>query len=805
MSIPRTRWRTAALALLIALLTIGLFALAWRAETFLLFHSLVELASIVVAVAIFSIGWSTRRIAGHSFLLVLAVAMLFVGLIDLLHTLSFKGMQVFPWDDANLPTQFWVAARYLESLSFVAAALVLVRKRTVTGGSLLLVYTVVTTALVVSIVPLRIFPDSLLDPGGLTPFKIYSEFVVIVLLAWAGGLIWQQRAILDSRVASLLLLTLALKISSEIFFTLYGTEVAGPLNVMGHILKAFATATLYLALVQASVTAPFQTLFRGLHASQEWMRVTLTSIGDAVIACDTGGYITFVNTVAERLCGWPADEAIGQPLQRVFNVIDEQTGETGEDIIGRVLRDGTIVEEIDHSTLITRDQTHRPIEESAAPIRKEDGSVSGVVLVFRDVTAKRLAEAALQAHAQRMQLLSATTAQLLETDDPQSMIEELARKVMQVLDCHAFINFLVDQQAGLLRLHACTGILPEDAASIEVLDYGVSVSGNVAVERRPMIAEFVQQSADERVKLKQKFGFRAYACHPLLSTGGKLLGTLAFGTRTRDQFSVEDLTLMRTVTDHIAIAIERMQSAREREAVLQQMNTFIHMISHDLRVPLSVVHGHADHLADLPSLADDIQLVTSVQAITRNVKRIDVMIEDLVEVARVEGGQLQLTLQPLSLPQYLKDLLMQYNRVLCLERIHLQVHDACAPVMADEDRLARIIINLLTNAQKYSEPDTPITITVRQQDKSLVVAVTDQGYGVHPDDIPELFNRFFRARGVRKADGIGLGLYITKRLVEALGGRIWVESELDLGSTFAFTLPCVPAQSACVNVHKFQE
>jgi PAS domain S-box-containing protein len=132
-----------------------------------------------------------------------------------------------------------------------------------------------------------------------------------------------------------------------------------------------------------------------LRKNREWLRVTLTSIGDAVMAADATGKITFLNPVAVALTGWPLEDALGLPIQRVFRIVNEKTQQPGEDIVGRVLREGHIFELANHTALITRDGQQIPIEDSAAPIRDGAGNIAGVVLVFHEVTEKRRAEEAL--------------------------------------------------------------------------------------------------------------------------------------------------------------------------------------------------------------------------------------------------------------------------------------------------------------------------------------------------------------------------------------------------------------------------
>jgi NtrC-family two-component system sensor histidine kinase KinB len=222
---------------------------------------------------------------------------------------------------------------------------------------------------------------------------------------------------------------------------------------------------------------------------------------------------------------------------------------------------------------------------------------------------------------------------------------------------------------------------------------------------------------------------------------------------------------------------------------LQEQQLLLHLVSHDLRTPLSVIGGYTSVIADkVKELSIDGDIITSLNAIQRGVKRMTTMIEDLTEMARVEGGQLQLKREPVELATYLQDFLQRSATVFDMARIHLDIATELPPVLADYDRLDRILSNLLSNALKYSDPGTPVQIRVCVQDGEIVVSVTDHGRGIPPDDVSHLFQRFYRAKGERRAEGIGLGLYITKTLVEAHDGRIWVESEVGKGSTFYVAL-----------------
>ncbi len=178
-----------------------------------------------------------------------------------------------------------------------------------------------------------------------------------------------------------------------------------------------------------------------------------------------------------------------------------------------------------------------------------------------------------QSH-QRLELLAEVAGRLLVSENPQSLVEELCTKVMSFLDCQAFFNFLTDEEKKSLHLNACFGIPPKAALETEWLDLGVAVCGCVAQQGQRIIAHHIQTGNDPRTTLVKSFGIQAYACHPLLTTGGKVIGTLSFGSKTRETFSDDDLSLMKAVADQVAIAMERirlLESERRQRQALEEL------------------------------------------------------------------------------------------------------------------------------------------------------------------------------------------------------------------------------------------
>ena len=307
-----------------------------------------------------------------------------------------------------------------------------------------------------------------------------------------------------------------------------------------------------------------------LRRSEQRFATTLASIGDAVIATDIDGKITFMNNVAEALTGWNLQEAKMQPVKSVFRILNEYTKAEVDDPIARVLEKGVVVGLANHTILVRKDGTEIPIDDSSAPIRDRDGNITGVVLVFRDITERKRAEEQLWRNNERLEIISYTASRLLESKTPRRIVRDLCLKVMKFLDCHVFFNYLIDEREKRLHLNAWGGIEEDKAREIEWLDYGEAVCGLVAQQGCRIVVESIQETIDSRTELVRSFGVQAYVCHPLLEQG-KVIGTLSFGSKSRGSFSEEDLGMMKAVVEQVAVATARI---RAEEALRESEERF---------------------------------------------------------------------------------------------------------------------------------------------------------------------------------------------------------------------------------------
>ncbi len=382
------------LDLVLGVLVLG-GVLLTRTYNYLLFHIAAEVFSIAIFTAVFIITWNTRRFSNHSFFLLLGVSSLFVGLLDLLHTIAFKGMNIFVGYDANLPTQLWIAARYWQSASFLIATLNVTRQRR--SETVVIGYILATALVLLSIFYWDIFPVCYIEGVGLTPFKIASEYIISGILLFAVAQLWRQRQQFDSAVLRLLIASALVTVASEMAFTLY-VDVYGLFNLLGHVLKIIAVTLIYKVTVDSTLDKPYNTIFRELKQSEARFKsyFELPLIGIA-ISSPTHTWIE----VNERLCA-----ILGYSRQELETLTWVQLTHP-EDLNADLTQFNRVLAgEIDGYSLDKR-FVHKDghiiwISLAVRCVRHADGKVNYFVAVFDDISERKQAEHAL--HEQQVNL-----------------------------------------------------------------------------------------------------------------------------------------------------------------------------------------------------------------------------------------------------------------------------------------------------------------------------------------------------------------------------------------------------------------
>ena len=248
------------------LLLIGLYL----AETnnYLLFHTLAELASIIIAGSVFLLAWNCRCFTNDGYLLFLGIGYLFIGGLDLLHTFTYKGMNIFQGDTANISIQLWVSARYIESFTLLAIPVIVMSKYRIPPEFFFILYLTIFIVDVLAIFWLNIFPICFIEGEGLTYFKITSEFIICSIFSSALFYMYKKQAYFNMQMLSWLRLSIFFAIAGELFFTLY-KDLYGIPSFLGHYCKLLSYYFIYKAIIETTLFQPFDSLFRGLNREIE--------------------------------------------------------------------------------------------------------------------------------------------------------------------------------------------------------------------------------------------------------------------------------------------------------------------------------------------------------------------------------------------------------------------------------------------------------------------------------------------------------------------------------------------------------
>lgn len=253
-------------ALLILLSFVILYIISQK--NYLIFHTFAELYSIIIGVGIFFIAYNTQAYAPNKYLLFIGVSYLFVSFIDILHTLAYKGMNIFKdYDDNNLPPQLWLVARYLEAIALLIAPYFL-RVKAFYFKTVTLIYVVLILFLLMTIFYWQVFPTAFVTGKGLTDFKIYSEYIIIAILTIAIIALYKHKSYFETKVFRCLVLSICATIATELCFTKYG-HLYGIENFIGHLFKIIGFYFMYVALIQSNLKTPFDNIFRELKISKD--------------------------------------------------------------------------------------------------------------------------------------------------------------------------------------------------------------------------------------------------------------------------------------------------------------------------------------------------------------------------------------------------------------------------------------------------------------------------------------------------------------------------------------------------------
>jgi PAS domain S-box-containing protein len=501
-----------------------------------------------------------------------------------------------------------------------------------------------------------------------------------------------------------------------------------------------------------------------LAKSEKWFSTTLASIGDAVIATDMNGGVTFLNSVAQSLTGWNQAEATGKSMDLVFDIVNKETRRPVENPVKKVFREGKVVGLADHTLLLSKDGKEFDIEDSAAPILTDSREGLGVVLVFRDITEKKLADAETERQKELLQLI----------------LESIADGVVVADSNGKFLlfNAAAEQVLGI----GATDTTPDQWSD----RYGSYLPDGVTLYP-PNDLPLVRAMRGETVDAVELFIRNAKVPDGRLIriTGGPLKG--ADGALQGGVVVFHDITLQKRAQEVLVQAKEQAVRASKFK------DQFLSTMSHELRTPLNAVLGFSDLLADERYGPLNDRQQRYVTHIHTGGKHLLKLISDILDLSKIEAGRMELSREDVTVASAFSEVisalypLAEKKSQALLQQVEPNLH-----VHADAMRFKQVLMNLAGNAIKFTPEGGRIELAARQVDDQIRVEVRDNGPGIPPEQQQRIFEAFFRLTETGSAtEGTGLGLAITSRLVELHGGKLGIESQPGEGTCFYFALPLV--------------
>jgi len=524
------------------------------------------------------------------------------------------------------------------------------------------------------------------------------------------------------------------------------------------------------------------------ESKQAILAAIVESSDDAIISKNLNGIIVSWNAGAERIFGYKEEEVVGKSI----TILIPPSRLQEEELIIKQIRAG---KKVDHFETIRLAKSGKeiPISITVSPVKDNYGNIVGASKIARDITGQVEAQQAIKKNAQNLELLNSIGKVILENLDVNSLLQRVtdATTIITGASVGAFFYNTTDLDGEPSVLYTLSG-----AAQLSFEAFGMPKKTSIL--RKTFSESKVIRLDDlttdpEYGQLAPHFGMPggdlkvvSYLAVPVISTAGDVIGALIFGHPNAGMFKAEHEDIIGSIAAQAAIALENSKLFEEVKALSSKKDEFIALASHELKTPLTTIKGFLQILA---KKSQNTVGKMFVEKTLHQVERLNALISDLLDVSKIEAGKLQFHLEPLILVQLLKDVMETFPYTNKSHQIVFEEPEEKFIVLGDRQRLEQVVINLLTNAIKYSPKANKVYVGIERKGDLVAVKIKDEGIGLKREHLIKIFNRFYRAEGVGNVSGLGIGLYLSKEIIDRHNGTILVNSEYGKGSEFMFSLP----------------
>ena len=745
-------------------LVIVLLLLATSRVNYLLYHTLAEFFSIAVAWGLFTVSWNTKDISDNKALVFIGTAFLFIGALDMVHTLSYKGMGILGLETgANLATQLWIAARFVESGTLLAFPFLLYKP--VKEYKVFTIYSALSLLIMLSIFQWEVFPVCYVEGEGLTVFKKSSEYVICTILLLAAFFLHQKRKIAGEAIYTFMTISIALTILSETAFIFY-VDVYGLSNMVGHLFKIGSFYCVYLAFIRSGLQDPYAVLFTKLQKREKMYRSVVEGQSRLICRFRPDWTITFCNEpFALYLDGTPA-RLTGENFSTL--ILQNQTADVKEAV-----------------SSFSRENMYRTVEhqhrEPSGGMRRlkwditafydDVGEVAELQAVGEDVTEQRKNEEALRENKIFLSnLLDAIPIPVFYKD-----------REGRHLGCNRAFELSLGTKSDHLAGKTVFDIHPPELAETyhardeELFEKG----GRQSYEFQMKNAEGVLRDL-----LFNKAVFT--------DANGKIKGIIGIFVDITERKEAEEKIRQTNIR-----LLEESRRANEMAVQAEAANTakseFLANMSHEIRTPINAVKGFSQLLHSRAYGPLNARQTEYVQNIIESSNRLLTLVNDILDLSRVEAGKIGHNPAPFSLRKFMDEIEMTLSGLAGKKRLTWKIDIASGIpeyLTGDQKLIGQILKNLISNAVKFTGQGSVHVSVENGRGDLRTFRVSDTGTGIPEDKQYGLFAKFYQADSsyTKQYEGTGLGLAISKNLVELMGGTIGFETNEGQGSTFYFTL-----------------
>ena len=531
-----------------------------------------------------------------------------------------------------------------------------------------------------------------------------------------------------------------------------------------------------------------------LRESEAKFRGLLESAYDSILVLDERGKIEFANSRVKFWLGYEPEELIGQAIDILLpehiQAFHPHEWETFVNNPGSKYMGGNL-----EMTARKKDGTNFPVDIAVAPFQSSNGTI--YTAFIKDVTDQRRA-------VEQQRFLSETARILSETVNYQERIQRIAELIVPHLADWCTVHIC---ESDGLKLRASAQIPEIDAKLVWEMagskslcrDEATFSIGAVAKSGQAKFVEKVTEEVlyqiadgdDDCFRRLNELSIQSLISVPMV-VRGRTAGVISFARCRPKIYNPKDLELAQMIADRAALAVDNARLYQEAQRSLRLREEILAVVSHDLKNPLSVIRGFNELILDSLKSEGSEADIQAASAIARSVKKMDRLIRDLLDISKIDLGTLDIDAKPCSAAKLVWDGVELVKSMADEKKIQIRtdIQADLPAVLCDSDRIGQVLGNILGNAVKFVPKGGTVRLHSYRTNLGVEFSVSDNGPGIASEDLPRVFDRYWQAKPTARL-GSGLGLSIAKGIVESHHGKIWVESQVGVGTIFYFSLPAV--------------